>query len=46
MQHFSLAVFLLEDNIEARPACFYNKLSVGRLDFLYTELAVMVDVFC
>ena len=43
---WSFAYFLLEDdNIETRPACSGHKPSVFGLDFLVTDLEVMLDVF-
>ena len=42
----SFAYFLLEDDdIETRPACSGHKPSVFGLDFLVTDLEVMLDVF-
>ena len=34
-----------DDDIETRPACYKHKPSVGGLDFLYTDLELMIDVF-
>ena len=39
------AAMLDDDDIESRPACYNNKPSVGGLDFLYTDLELMIDVF-
>ena len=42
----SFATAMLDDNdIESRPACYNHKPSVGGLDFLYTDLELMIDVF-
>ena len=42
----SFAYFLLEDDdIETRPACSGHKPSVFGLDFLVTDLEVILDVF-
>ena len=42
----SFTYFLLEDDdIETRPACSGHKPSVFGLDFLVTDLEVMLDVF-
>ena len=34
-----------DDDIESHPACYNHKPSVGGLDFLYTDLELMIDVF-
>ena len=40
------AYFLLEDDdIESKPACSGRKASVSGLDFLVTDLEVLLDVF-
>ena len=42
----SFAYFLLEDDdIESKPACSGRKASVSGLDFLVTDLEVLLDVF-
>ena len=42
----SFAYFLLEDDdIESKPACSGHKASVSGLDFLVTDLEVLLDVF-
>ena len=42
----SFAYFLLEDDdIESKPGCSGRKASVSGLDFLVTDLEVLLDVF-
>ena len=42
----SFAYFLLDDeDIESRPACFSHVPSMGGMDFLVTDLELMLDVF-
>ena len=42
----SFAYFLLDDeDIESRPACFWHVPSMGGMDFLVTDLELMLDVF-
>ena len=42
----SFATAMLDDDdIESRPACYNYKPSVGALDFLYTDLELMIDIF-
>ena len=42
----SFVYFLLEDDdIESKPACSGRKASVSGLDFLVTDLEVLLDVF-
>ena len=42
----SFAYFLLDDeDIESRPACFSHVPSMGGIDFLVTDLELMLDVF-
>ena len=42
----SFAYFLLEDDdIESKPGCSGHKASVSGLDFLVTDLEVLLDVF-
>ena len=42
----SFAYFFLEDDgIESKPACSGHKASVSGLDFLVTDLEVLLDVF-
>ena len=42
----SFAYFLLDDeDIESRPACFSHVPSVGGMDFLVTDLELMLYVF-
>ena len=42
----SFATAMLDDdNIESHPACYNHKPSVGGLDFMYTDLELMIDVF-
>ena len=42
----SFATAMLDDDdIESRPACYNHKPSVGDLDFLYTDLELMIDIF-
>ena len=41
----SFANLLLDDDeIETRPACYHHNHTIGGLDFLYTDLELMVDV--
>ena len=41
----SFANLLLDDDeIETRPACYHHNCTIGGLDFLYTDLELMVDV--
>ena len=43
--HF-FAYFILDDeDIESRPACFSHVPSMGGMDFLVTDLELMLDVF-
>ena len=42
----SFAYFLLDDeDIESRPACFSHVPSMGGMDFLVTDLELMLDIF-
>ena len=42
----SFAYFILDDeDIESRPACFSHVPSMGGMDFLVTDLELMLDVF-
>ena len=41
----SFAYFLLDDDIESKPGCSGRKASVSGLDFLVTDLEVLLDVF-
>ena len=42
----SFAYFLLDDeDIESRPACFSHVPTMGAMDFLVTDLELMLDVF-
>ena len=42
----SFAYFLLDDeDIESRPACFSHVPSMGGIDFLVTDLELMLSVF-
>ena len=42
----SFAYFLLDDeDIESRPACFSHVPSMGGMDFLDTDLELMLDIF-
>ena len=42
----SFAYFLLDDeDIESRPACFSHVPSMGGMDFLVTDLELMLDMF-
>ena len=42
----SFAYFLLDDeDIESRPACFSHVPSMGGIDFLVTDLELMLDMF-
>ena len=42
----SFAYFLLDDeDIESKPACFSHVPSVDGMDFLVTDLELMLDVF-
>ena len=42
---FFATSMLDNDVIESHPACYKHKPSVGGLDFLYTDLELMIDVF-
>ena len=42
----SFAYFILDDeDIESRPACFSHVPSMGGMDFLVTDLELMLDMF-
>ena len=42
----SFAYYLLDDeDIESRPACFSHVPTMGGMDFLVTDLELMLDVF-
>ena len=42
--HKKIIIVLLYDEIETRPACYHHNCTIGGLDFLYTDLELMVDV--
>ena len=43
----SFAYFILDyEDIESRPACFSHVPSMGGMDFLVTDLELMLDMFC
>ena len=37
-------LLLDDDEIETHPACYHHNRTIGGLDFLYTDLELMVDI--